>query len=190
MTSSPTERALLFDLDGTLVDTAELNFRCYRDSLSDVGVVLTRAVYDTHLGGHWRTFLGEWAGSDDADLLERLHRRKQALYATRLDMVRINAPLAQLLTQARPWWRTGLVTSASRANVLPLLTHFGWSEAFDAIVTGDDFSAPKPDPDGYLRCLRMLGCQAALSLAFEDSPIGIAAARAAGLTVLGVLGFP
>jgi len=189
MTSTATSRALLFDLDGTLVDTAELNLRCYQDSLGEVGVVLGREAFSAHLGGHWRTFLPLLCGSDDPELLGRVHRRKQELYAQRLGALRANEPLVALLRQARPAFRTGLVTSASRAAVLPLLRHFGWEGAFDAVITGDDVVAAKPDPEGYLRCLRELGCLAGHSLACEDAPAGMAAARAAGLMVLCVQGF-
>ena len=76
-----------------------------------------------------------------------------------------------------------------RGNVALVLGQLGLSDAFDCIVTGDDVGRPKPAPDGYLRCLRELGAQAAASLAFEDAPLGIAAARAAGLEVLAINGF-
>jgi beta-phosphoglucomutase len=60
---------------------------------------------------------------------------------------------------------------------------------FDCIVTGDDVLRAKPDPEGYRNCLRVLHAEATASLAFEDSPNGIAAARMAGLQVLTVSGF-
>jgi HAD superfamily hydrolase (TIGR01509 family) len=86
--------------------------------------------------------------------------------------------------------RQGLVTTASSANVAQILHHLGIGTLFDHIVTGDDVASPKPDPEGYLRCLSSLHASAATSLAFEDSPTGIRAARAAGLQVMSVIGFP
>ena len=185
----PRDSALLFDLDGTLVDTLEANYRSYRDSLAESGIDCPRCAFVPCFGGHWRDFLPLLAGSTDHDLLRRIHRRKQELYLGHLATVRVNAPLVALLRTARRSWMTGLVTTASRNNTGHLLSHLGIADAFDHIVTGDDVQLPKPAPDGYRCCLETLHASAATSLAFEDSPTGIAAARAAGLTVLVVSGF-
>jgi beta-phosphoglucomutase len=187
--SMPRDSALLFDLDGTLVDTLEANYRSYRDSLAESGIDCPRCSFLPCYGGHWREFLPRLAGSGDHALLQRIHHRKQELYLGHLATVRINDPLVALLRAARPGWSTGLVTTASRSNANHLLAHLGLADAFDRIVTGDDVVQPKPAPDGYRNCLEALHASAASSLAFEDSPTGIAAARAAGLTVLVVSGF-
>jgi len=181
--------ALLFDLDGTLVDTWEANYRSYRDSLAESGIACSPQAFAPCFGGHWRDFLPLLAGSSDQQLLLRIHQRKQVLYPSHLATVRVNAPLIALLRAAHPAWSTGLVTTASRGNAALLLDHLGIAEAFDCIITGDDVSQPKPAPDGYRRCLEQLHASAASSLAFEDSPTGIAAAQAAGLSVLVVSGF-
>jgi len=181
--------ALLFDLDGTLVDTWEANYCSYRDSLAESGIACSRQRFAPCFGGHWRDFLPLLAGSSDEQLLLRIHHRKQALYPDHLATVRVNAPLIALLRAARPAWTTGLVTTASRSNAALLLAHLGIADAFDCIVTGDDVALAKPAPDGYQRCLEHLHASAAGSLAFEDSPTGIAAAQAAGLRVHVVSGF-
>ncbi len=181
--------ALLFDLDGTLVDTWEANYLSYRDSLAEFGITCSREAFAPCFGGHWRDFLPHLAGTIDQHRLLLIHHRKQALYPGHLATVRANAPLIALLRAAHPAWTTGLVTTASRGNAALLLAHLGIADAFDCIITGDDVSHPKPAPDGYRRCLEELNASAAGSLAFEDSPTGIAAARAAGLSVLVVNGF-
>jgi HAD superfamily hydrolase (TIGR01509 family) len=178
------EAALLFDLDGTLADTREANYRSYRDSLAESGRDCPRAHFDRHFGGHWRDFLSVFAATADPGALARLHRRKQELYPLHLGAVRLNHRLVAILHAARGRQRTGLVTTASRANVELLLGHFDLGDRFDAIVTGDDVARAKPAPDGYLRCLQALQASAAASTAYEDSAVGIAAARAAGLRVV------
>ncbi len=183
------ESALIFDLDGTLVDTWEANYRSYRDSLAESDIACSREAFAPCFGGHWRNFLPLLAGTVDQQHLLRIHQRKQVLYPGHLATVRVNAPLVTLLRTAHPAWTTGLVTTASRDNAALLLAHLGIADAFDCIITGDDVSLPKPAPDGYLRCLERLHACAAGSLAFEDSSTGIAAARAAGLNVLVVSGF-
>ena len=184
-----TDAALLFDLDGTLADTWEVNYRSYRDSLAESGIVCAREVFATCFGGHWRDFLPRLVGSCDEGRLQRLHQRKLELYPQHLGAARANRPLIHLLRTARPAWPIGLVTTASRHSTCLILSHLGLSDAFDSIVTGDDVARAKPDAEGYCRCLSALRASAASSLAFEDSPTGIAAARSAGLEVMVVSGF-
>jgi HAD superfamily hydrolase (TIGR01509 family) len=183
------DAALLFDLDGTLVDTREVNWRSYRDSLAELGIACRRADFDRHFGAHWRDFLPLLAGSGDPGLLACLHRRKQEIYPRHLGAARLNFRLAGLLRRARAGRRIGLVTTASRASVAAVLAHVGLADAFECIVTGDDVARPKPAPDGYLACLAALNARAQASVAFEDSPTGVAAARAAGLAVVVVEDF-
>jgi beta-phosphoglucomutase len=189
MIATPPTEALLFDLDGTLVDTWEANYRSYRDSLLEIGCSCPREEFASHMGGHWSEFLPRFTHSHDHDLLKRVHQRKQHLYSTHLDSLRVNGPLLALLMRAGDRWSTGLVTSASRETVQLILERFSLGKTFNAIVTGDDAVRPKPAPDGYLRCLELLGAHAEHSLAFEDSAPGIAAARAANIAVLVVHGF-
>ena len=61
---------------------------------------------------------------------------------------------------------------------------------FDAVVAGDDVAEPKPAPDVYLRACDLLGVEPSETIAFEDSPTGVAAARAAGLHVVGIPSYP
>jgi HAD superfamily hydrolase (TIGR01509 family) len=65
----------------------------------------------------------------------------------------------------------------------------GVAELFDVVVTADEVAEPKPSPDVYLRACELLGASPARSVALEDSPTGVAAARAAGLYVIGVPSF-
>jgi HAD superfamily hydrolase (TIGR01509 family) len=66
----------------------------------------------------------------------------------------------------------------------------GVAELFEVVVTADEVAEPKPSPDVYLRACELLGASPAASVALEDSPTGVAAARAAGMYVIGVPSFP
>lgn len=88
---------------------------------------------------------------------------------------------------AREGLRMGVVTTTSRINVGALLTpHLGaaWESAFAVVVTAQEAPRKKPDPQAYHQALERLGLPAAAALAIEDSPAGVAAARAAGVPVL------
>jgi HAD superfamily hydrolase (TIGR01509 family) len=84
----------------------------------------------------------------------------------------------------------GLASNSSRAFVHLALATAGMVGAFDAIVTADDVPAPKPAPDCYVAAARALGAPPAECVALEDSATGVAAARAAGMFVVGVPSFP
>ena len=79
-----------------------------------------------------------------------------------------------------------LVTTAKRANAQTVLRHHELEEYFDYVVTSDDVSASKPDPECYLLALQKCGIKPNEALAFEDSEPGILAAEAAGINVIRV----
>jgi beta-phosphoglucomutase-like phosphatase (HAD superfamily) len=181
-------RALLFDLDGTLVDTLGATATAYSRALREYGVVVEPDEFSaiSH-GRQWRDFLPEMlarAGStaDPASVA----RRKQAIYPELLLGIRLNEPLITLAKSARSVLRVGLVTTASGAAVVAVLRQFKLTECFDVVVTGDDVAYHKPAPDAYLDALERLGVAASACVAFEDSDAGIASARAAGVPVVRV----
>ena len=64
------------------------------------------------------------------------------------------------------------------------------AELFEVVVAADDVPEPKPSPDVYLRACELLGAEPSRSIALEDSPTGVASARAAGMFVIGIPSFP
>jgi beta-phosphoglucomutase len=181
-------RALLFDLDGTLVDSAEANYSAYSRALADFGVhVESRVVAEIAADRQWREFLPELlrrAGVDEDP--SRIAGRKGELYRSAIGGLRINTPLLGLVAAVRPALRTALVTTASAVNVGAILSHFGIRELFDVVVTGDDVVSHKPDPEAYRVAVERLSVPAEDCLAFEDSDTGAASAAAAGLPVVRV----
>jgi HAD superfamily hydrolase (TIGR01509 family) len=84
----------------------------------------------------------------------------------------------------------GLASNSSREFVDKALRAGGLAGAFDVTVAGDEVAAPKPAPDGYLAAAAALGAEPAACVALEDSPTGVAAAKAAGMLVIGIPSFP
>jgi HAD superfamily hydrolase (TIGR01509 family) len=81
-----------------------------------------------------------------------------------------------------------VVSGAARDEVEPVLAAAELTNAVSAVVTADDVERGKPDPEGYLRALAILGADAERAVAFEDSQAGVGAARAAGIRCIAVLG--
>ena len=181
-------RALLFDLDGTLIDSSEANYSAYSRALAEFGVVMEPRVVAKIAGDRqWREFLPELlrcAGVDEDPA--RIASRKFELYRTAIAGVRLNRPLLGLAAAVRPAIRTALVTTASASSVGAILAHFAMRELFDVVVTGDDVVRYKPDPEAYRVAVERLSIPAEDCLAFEDSEVGTASATAAGVAVVRV----
>ena len=196
-------KALLWDVDGTLAETERDGHRVAFNRAFEVNGLPWRwdeARYGELLritGGRER-LMHDMTTRPDAPTLtgERialarvLHARKNAIYA---DLVRdtgiaLRGGVESLMRQCRDHGvRMGITTTTSRTNVDALLqVHFGdrWSEWFSVIVCGEDVQHKKPDPEVYLLALQSLRINPLEAVAIEDSPGGVAAARAASVAVI------
>jgi HAD superfamily hydrolase (TIGR01509 family) len=182
-------KALLVDLDGTLVDTAEANFAAYRAALEPHGVTFTRQWWLANgFGRNWRQFLPELLGQSGA-VAQDVANRKAALYPEFVADTVLNRPLVKLIEWLRPAARTALVTAASRSATDLLLDFHDLRRLFDEVVTGDDVAAHKPSPLAFEAAAKRLGVRPNECMIIEDSEAGIAAAAAFGAPCLVVDNF-
>lgn len=179
---------LLFDLDGTLVHTDPVHFRAFNAMLATQGRSIDLDGYLSHIIG--RSNAAIMAGLFP-DLPVSEHRRladlKEATFrALALDLTPLRGLIA-LLDAADvaglPW---GVVTNAPRANAEHLLAALGLRERTRVLVIGEELARAKPDPLPYQTGLTLIGADAPLCVAFEDSASGIRSAAAAGLAVAGL----
>ncbi|MCA1580665.1 MAG: HAD family hydrolase [Acidobacteria bacterium] len=181
-------RAVLFDWDGTLLDSAEASFRCYRRLFQPYGIDFTPEVFARTYAPDWyRTYEGiglprdRW-GEADARWLE--------IYADESCGLRPGAAAA-LARLAAAGVAAGLVTSGSRSRVERDLAALGVSSAFSAVVCGEDARRKKPDPEALRIAIERLGVPAARSAYVGDSPEDVEMARASGVFAVGLEGgFP
>ncbi len=179
-------QALLFDLDGTLVDTREANFAAYRDAFAESGHELTPEQFVGTWGRDSRDFIPDLLPGIDPGGVDTIRKAKSRLYAELLHQTAANDALIAFLRLVAPTHRTALVSTAKSGNGKQILETHGLTPLFDVVVWGDEVTRSKPDPEGYLKALEFLGADASASLAFEDSETGRQAALAAGLMVLEV----
>jgi beta-phosphoglucomutase len=174
----------IFDLDGTLFDTTECNYRSYKQALSENKFALERDYYAEKCHSrNYKTFLPSIIGSSIAHR-EKIHGRKTELYPSFLGMATENTHLFNIIETIRATYHTAIATTASRANTVDILRHFGRLELFDLLVCGEDVVNPKPDPGCFLKAMEHFGIHSINTVIFEDSEIGIQSALATGASVM------
>lgn len=181
--SKPTVEALLFDLDGTLFDTEEFNWKAYQLAYFDLGIEIKREDFDRTKGHSVEDFNQILGVTADLDKLKEL---KTKYYVDLVRHARPNPYLLGLIKAKDKQYRTAIVTTARIVNILPLLKKYNLDKTVDVIVTQEDVLNHKPAPDAYNYALQRLMLQPNQCIAFEDSRPGFVAARAAGINCVKV----
>jgi beta-phosphoglucomutase len=180
-------KALLVDLDGTLVDTREANYLAYAAALNCVNVKLERRTWQASCDGrNWRQFLPALVGHLPRVKAADVAAKKAAIYPTMLSNTRVNDGLLRRLRAARGQARIALVTTASRTNADAVLRHHGLTDLFDLVVTGCDVEHHKPSPEAFRLAAKHLQAGPDDCLVFEDSAIGRSAAAAFGARCIAI----
>jgi HAD superfamily hydrolase (TIGR01509 family) len=180
--------ALLFDLDGTLVDTDAEHLAAFQQVFARHGIALDRALYIEKIMGFSndliaRDFLAHLSLAEQAATLEA----KEAAYRDNIGALIPLPGIVDLLAFAEAHrLKRAVVTNAPRANAEMALRALGFDDALPIRVIAGELPRSKPDPLPYLTGLERTGGVAAHSVAFEDSRSGVRSAAAAGLAVVGV----
>jgi HAD superfamily hydrolase (TIGR01509 family) len=186
---TPLIRAVLFDLDGLMVDSESHSLASWRAVLSSRGVSLDRAVSERMFGlrqSEAARLLAEVYGLTDRP--SALAREKEEYQIRHLDG-RI-APMPGLYEFLDEVERRGLRTAVASSGVRPyvgaVLQAVGLAGRFRAVVTGDDVVNGKPAPDVFLAAARAVRTRPHSCLVLEDAPSGVQAAKAAGMRCVAV----
>jgi HAD superfamily hydrolase (TIGR01509 family) len=182
-------KALIFDMDGTLVHSDPVHLEAFMEVLQPEGVTISEEFYRSSI-------IGRTNEAIFADLLPHLDTQGQEAYADQKEATfrRMSTdlkPLEGLLDlfgwAERHGIKIALVTNAPLLNATHMLDVLGIAERFEVKITIDQVERGKPDPLPYLTALERLGIRADEAIAFEDSPSGMRAAKGAGLYSFGVL---
>jgi HAD superfamily hydrolase (TIGR01509 family) len=182
-------RGVLWDLDGTLVDSEEFHWLSWRDTLRGEGVDLTYDTFLASFGQRNDRILANWLPAAEPAHARRIGDQKEAEYR-RL----VEAHGLKPLPGAREWlvalrqagWKQSIASSAPGENVVTMLRVLGLESHLDAIVSAEDVTIGKPDPQVFLKAADKLAVPPARCIVVEDAAAGVEGGRRGGMRTIGV----
>lgn len=190
--STMTDRlAVIFDVDGVLVDSYQVHFQSWQRVAAEYELELTEDQFAAMFGRTSRENIVEFWGSEQLseDQITQLDRSKEAAYR---ELVAVDFPAMDGAVELiRSLYDSGFAlavgSSAPPDNVDLTLEKLGTRALFDAVVTRADVTRGKPDPQVFLIAAERLGVLPKRCAVIEDSPAGITAANAAGMTSIALV---
>jgi len=183
--------AVIFDVDGVLVDSYDAHMRSWLLMGREHGLTITEEQFASTFGQTSREIIARFWGPtlDDASR-DALDARKEAIYR---DLIRQHFPamdgaVALIDALADAGFRLAVGSSGPPENVALTLERLGRADRFDAIVTGRDVTRGKPDPQVFQIAAERLRARPERCIVVEDAPVGIVAARAAGMASVALVG--
>jgi beta-phosphoglucomutase len=178
--------AVLFDFNGTISDDEALVGRIFGELFAELGRPLSVDEYMARFAGQTdEEIVRSWLGEDFADVDAVIEARVVRYLAAAADGSTVADPVREGVRYAAARVPVAVVSSATRAEIDAVLGGAGLADVLPVVVAIDDVANGKPAPDPYARALELLG-DPPDALALEDTAVGIAAAKAAGLRCIGV----
>jgi beta-phosphoglucomutase-like phosphatase (HAD superfamily) len=180
----PGTQALLFDCDGTMVDTMGVYRIGWRQVFGRHGFEMSDEWFDTWCGHSTKPFVEAAFPDADPEYVQQVSDEGHQAF---LESVHLVEPFEHIVAVARAHHGTmpmGIVSGGPRSSVVGSLRAVGVEDLFDLIVTADDVEFGKPHPDGYLKAMADLGVEPDQCVAYEDSGSGISSAQDAGISVI------
>lgn len=181
--------AVIFDLDGVIVDSEPLHQKAFEDLFAELGRKHDHGiVFSEHVGlsdhSTLRTFLKKTGLQHE---LEDLNKRKMNYFLRYLREHRpIFKELHSLIPELAKHYQLGVATSSSHQVAEVVMEISGLKSHFQVIIAREDIRLPKPDPEIYFTAARRIGVRPSACCVIEDSTPGIQAAKMAGMTVIGL----
>jgi HAD superfamily hydrolase (TIGR01509 family) len=175
-------RAYLFDCDGTIADSMPLHYNAWKAVLADWNCEYPEDVFYSWGGKPVRKIIADLNEMNGLKMpVDDVATRKEGLYLAQLPQLKAIPEVLEHIEAEHGRIPFAVVSGSTRDSVVGSLSVLGLLEKFDAIVSADDYKHGKPAPDGYLLAAERLGVAPADCLVFEDTEMGIEAARAAGM---------
>src|SRR5215469_3322043 len=177
-------------MDGTLINSEELHWTAWRETMANEGIVIAREQFLSSFGQRNDSIIPAWLGSAaTAEAVEQIGEAKERLYRKFVREVGI-APepgvAAWLQKLHRDEWQQAIASAAPRANIDAILQALSMGNVFQGIVSAEDVHRGKPDPEVYLVAASKVGVPPERCVVVEDAVAGIEGARRACMRSIGV----
>lgn len=177
-------KLIISDFDGTLADTYKANFLSYKMAFETYGYTLLEHDYKKCFGMRYDAFM-QTIGITDSYHREMIKKHKRICYPFFFNNISPNNTLISFIsTFHQAGGLTALASTSSYENLIKVLNHLNIYNIFDVILSGDEVSQPKPNPEIYNTILDRLKIHPNEALIFEDSDIGIESAKNAGINFI------
>jgi len=184
-------RGLIFDCDGTLVDSMPLHWRAWDTVCKRHGIEFSEKRHYAMGGIPSRKILAMLKEEQGLDFdPDEVSREKEAAYLPLMPEVGLIEPVVAIAREHRGRIPMAVATGGRTQFIRPLLERLDIADWFAALVTSDDVANPKPAPDTYLKAAALLGVPAGECRAFEDTDLGMDSIRAAGMEAVDVREIP
>jgi len=182
--------AVLFDMDGVLIDSLDAHWRSWEISCQARGIALTRDLYESLFGSSFAHFAEILAPAMPEDERWQWYAQKEETYRQMITADFPEMPGASHLIQRlhHTGIRIGVASSGPRGNVDLLLQKLDAGSLVAASCSASEVKRGKPDPDVFLTCAALLGTPPAQCIVIEDSLPGLLAAKAAGMAAIALVG--
>lgn len=176
-------KLLIVDLDGTLVNTCEVNYFAYSEALNKYGISFEMQYFRNNCNGKsYKDFLppilikGGIPENNLSNVMDTVHRIKKDVYFKYINKALLNQHLLNIIRALKTSYRISLVTTASKDNCRQLLEYFDITDLFDFVVSREDVIENKPSPEGFVKAMAHYGVRPNDTVIFEDSEEGKKAA--------------
>jgi len=182
--------AILFDCDGTLADTMPAHYRAWLSVTQAHGIVFDEDRFYSLGGRPTRDIVLTLATEAGLAIdVEHAARHKERGFLDQLDRILPIDPVVDVVRRSRGRVPMAVVTGGYHDVCRQILDRMGIADCFDTIVASEDTARHKPDPDPFLEAARRLGARPERCVVWEDSGLGIEAARRAGMQWIDVRAF-
>lgn len=179
-------KLLISDFDGTLVDTFQANLAAYQEAFKECGNNLTDEQYRECFGYRFDKFM-DYIGIYDIETRKRIKEIKGEVYPKHFNLLKVNNSLLEFIKSFKAsGGKTVVASTARKKNLMNALNYIGAADCFDLILAGEDVINGKPNPEIYLNVLSFFNMKPEEALIFEDSEIGMEAAKRAGISFIEV----
>jgi beta-phosphoglucomutase family hydrolase len=182
-------KAVIWDMDGVIADTARHHFQAWREVFQKIGVDFTEDRFRESFGQRNDTIIGKVLGGKVSRAqAEAISLEKEAGFRRRIrqDLRPLPGVLELMKSLAGSGFRMAVASAAPRENIELLTGGLGIADCFRAVVSAEDVTAGKPNPQVFQLAARKLGVEPGRCLVIEDAVAGVDAAKRAGMRCLAV----